>query len=171
MAIKTKKIMLFDYNNKQYEALINESLLKEVNYEWNSYNFIDKDYVFMTLRELSSNNIITLTTCGHDIDFIVRDLKTNEEIMDWDKILELSKNKKLHDRSTEYSVEDGNWFSIDFLKSESKNDNYKLEEEYNAFVKNNNLEYIDSDASYFAPENFEKLIEFLIDEYEKFFNR
>ena len=52
-----------------------------------------------------------------------------------------------------------------------KGDSNKDKNEKQNVSENNNLEYIDSNASCFAPENFEKLIEFLINKYEKFFNR
>ena len=170
MDIIANKVFTINYKNKTYEVHVNEALFKQMNYDWNSYNFIDKDYLFVFIGEVSSNNIVTLTTSGYDGNFVVLDLKTNEEIIDWYKILELSKNEKLCDTSTEYSVEEGNWFSIDFLNSNCINYNHKFEECFNSFIKNNNLDYIDSHAFCFRPENFEELLQILINEHKEFFN-
>ena len=170
MINKNFDIIIFNYKNIEYEVLINNSALDKMNYDWNSYNFIDKDYLFISIREIKSDKMLNLTTEGFAKDFIVIDFKTNEEIMDWDKILELSKKNKLYEGSKEYLVEDGNWFTLDFVKVSSMEKENEFKEDYDDFLKVNNLEHIDSCSFDYAPKNFEELIALMIHEYNQNFN-
>lgn len=165
------ELKIIDFKGKKFEIALNNSLFDKMNFDWNSYNFIDKDYLFLSMREVGCENILNLITYGFEIDFIVRNLKTDEEIMEWEEILELSKNGKLYDGSEDYLVEEGNWFRVEFVKSSSDTIMKNLKEDYNEFFNHNGMQdYLGSYDFYHKPKDMRELIDVLFTDYNEFFN-
>lgn len=161
-----------EFSSREYEVSINNELFNKMKFDWNSYNFIDKDYLFLSMREVGSRNVLNLITYGFIIDFVVIDLKTNEEVGEWEEILKLSREKKLYDGSKEYFVDEGNWFNIDFIETSSVIDMTDLKEDYDKFFSHNEKhKYLGEDGFSSKPKNMEELLNVLISEYNNFFDK
>lgn len=156
-----KIVLLKEVKGRKLKITIYPKKLEEMNWSWNSLNFLYNEDEFAIVEDIESYEHLTLTTDGDTEVYTINEDEKITGILKFEDIESLVKTREIYDEN-KYLIEDKNHFSLHFCKV-FNGAMIKLEPACNQKASEKVHEYETVDVSDFQanPKTIDELIELL----------